>query len=259
MSYALDAGRAEHLPEQLAGRAARLYLPHREGDAWARAAAAVTFDRVAGRPRHRICRRGGRYRLAALAGAEAAACAPSMSTTVYETSERPLAPVLALMERHRVKVERRRSPTLSGIFAQTIARLEDEIRELAGEDFNIGSPKQLGEILFDKMSLPGGRRTKTGAWSTDAARARGACRRRPRAAAQGSRLAPARQAQEHLYRRASRLYPPRDGTRAHLLRARRHHDRAALLARAESAEHPGAHERRAAPSARPSSPTRARS
>jgi DNA polymerase-1 len=90
-------------------------------------------------------------------------------TTVYETLERPLAPVLANMERHGVKVERGTLSSLSLSFAQTIARLEDEIRELAGEDFNIGSPKQLGEILFDKMSLAGGRRTKTGAWSTDAA------------------------------------------------------------------------------------------
>ncbi len=73
------------------------------------------------------------------------------------------------MERAGVKVERSTLASLSGAFAQTIARLEDEIRELAGEEFNIGSPKQLGEILFDKMSLPGGRRTKTGAWSTDAA------------------------------------------------------------------------------------------
>jgi DNA polymerase-1 len=89
-------------------------------------------------------------------------------TTVYETLERPLAPVLAEMERHGVKVERATLASLSLSFAQTIARLEDEIRELAGEDFNIGSPKQLGEILFDKMSLQGGRRTKTGAWSTDA-------------------------------------------------------------------------------------------
>jgi DNA polymerase-1 len=87
---------------------------------------------------------------------------------VYETLERPLAPVLALMEQTGVKVDRATLAGLSGSFAQTLARLEDEIRELAGEDFNIGSPKQLGEILFDKMSLPGGKRTKTGAWSTDA-------------------------------------------------------------------------------------------
>ena len=77
-------------------------------------------------------------------------------TTVYETLERPLAPVLAEMERRGVKVEQATLASLSLSFAQTIARLEDEIRELAGEDFNIGSPKQLGEILFDKMSLPGG-------------------------------------------------------------------------------------------------------
>ena len=85
----------------------------------------------------------------------------------------------------------RRWPACRLSFAQTIARLEDEIRELAGEDFNIGSPKQLGEILFDKMSLPGGRRTKTGAWSTDAAALEELAARRPRSAAQGARLAAA--------------------------------------------------------------------
>ncbi len=89
-------------------------------------------------------------------------------TTVYETLERPLVPVLAAMEREGILVDRQILSRLSHDFAQTMARLEDEIATLAGEPFNIGSPKQLGEILFDKMSIPGGRKTKTGAWSTDA-------------------------------------------------------------------------------------------
>ena len=66
MSYALDAGRAEHLPAKLAGAPARLYLPHREGGAGHRQGNAVAFDRVDGGARHRICRRGDRYRLAAV-------------------------------------------------------------------------------------------------------------------------------------------------------------------------------------------------
>src|SRR6185312_12240174 len=57
---------------------------------------------------------------------------------------------------------------LSGEFAQTAARLEAEIQELAGEPVNPGSPKQLGDIIFGKMGLPGGQKTKTGAWSTSA-------------------------------------------------------------------------------------------
>ena len=166
MSYALDAGRAEHLPEQLAGSLlSYTCLTHKEIVGTGRAA--VTFDRV---PLARATEFAGEeadigLRLWLVLKPRLAA---EHVTTVYETLERPIAPVLALMERTGIRVERATLAGLSGSFAQSLARLEDEIRELAGEDFNIGSPKQLGEILFDKMSLPGGRRTKTGAWSTDA-------------------------------------------------------------------------------------------
>ncbi len=88
--------------------------------------------------------------------------------TVYETLERPLVPVLARMERRGVKVDRQILSRLSGDFAQGMAALEAEIHELAGETFNIASPKQLGEILFDKLGLAGGKKTKTGAWGTGA-------------------------------------------------------------------------------------------
>ncbi|MEO0361218.1 MAG: DNA polymerase I, partial [Pseudomonadota bacterium] len=89
-------------------------------------------------------------------------------TTVYETMERPLVPVLAAMERRGVLVDRDVLSRLSNAFSQKMAQLEDEIHELAGESFNVGSPKQLGEILFDKMSLEGGRKGKTGAYATGA-------------------------------------------------------------------------------------------
>jgi DNA polymerase I len=88
--------------------------------------------------------------------------------TVYETLERPLPTVLADMEQAGVKIDPQELSRMSGEFAQRMAALEDEARTLAGRDFNIGSPKQLGEILFDEMKLPGGSKTKTGAWSTDA-------------------------------------------------------------------------------------------
>ena len=167
ISYALDAGRADH---GLAKRAATL-LGHTcltEKEVLGTGKSAITFGRV------------DVARATEAAGEEADVAMrlwrvlkPRMPsegvTTVYETLERPLQPVLAEMERAGIKVDRAMLARLSGAFAQEIARLEDEIRELAGEDFNIGSPKQLGEILFDKMSLPGGRKTKTGAWSTDAA------------------------------------------------------------------------------------------
>jgi DNA polymerase-1 len=89
-------------------------------------------------------------------------------TRVYETLERPLVPVLAEMERHGIKVDRNQLSRLSGTFAQRMAGLEEEIHALAGGKFNVGSPKQLGEILFDQMSLPGGKKGKTGAYGTGA-------------------------------------------------------------------------------------------
>ncbi|MEL6792874.1 MAG: DNA polymerase I, partial [Pseudomonadota bacterium] len=92
----------------------------------------------------------------------------SKVTTVYETMERPLVPVLAQMERHGILVDRDHLSRLSNTFSQKMAQLEDEIHELAEEKFNVGSPKQLGEILFDKMGLEGGKKGKTGAYATGA-------------------------------------------------------------------------------------------
>ncbi|MFW8593999.1 DNA polymerase I [Cribrihabitans neustonicus] len=89
-------------------------------------------------------------------------------TTVYETLERPLVPVLADMERNGIKVYRDTLSRMSNAFAQKMAALEAEIHELAGETFNVGSPKQLGEILFGKMGLEGGKKGKTGAYATGA-------------------------------------------------------------------------------------------
>ncbi|OED46824.1 DNA polymerase I [Rhodobacteraceae bacterium (ex Bugula neritina AB1)] len=89
-------------------------------------------------------------------------------TTVYETLERPLVPVLADMERNGIKVDRDTLSRMSNAFAQKMAGLEAEIHELAGETFNVGSPAQLGEILFDKMALPGGKKGKNGKYSTGA-------------------------------------------------------------------------------------------
>ena len=88
--------------------------------------------------------------------------------TVYETLERPLLPVLADMEREGITIDPDLLRKLSNDFAQQMAGLEQEIATLSGESFNVGSPKQLGDILFGKMGIPGGRKTKTGAWSTDA-------------------------------------------------------------------------------------------
>ncbi|HLY57316.1 MAG TPA: DNA polymerase I, partial [Stellaceae bacterium] len=86
----------------------------------------------------------------------------------YETIERPLPAVVAGMERHGVKVDRAELNRLSADFGQRMAALESGIHVLAGGAFNIGSPKQLGEVLFDRLKLPGGKKGKTGAYGTDA-------------------------------------------------------------------------------------------
>ncbi|OSQ40460.1 DNA polymerase I [Thalassospira mesophila] len=88
--------------------------------------------------------------------------------SVYETLDRPLVPVLAKMEGIGVKIDADILRNLSSDFATRMAVLEKTIHEMAGEPFNLGSPKQLGEILFEKMSLTGGKKTKTGAWQTGA-------------------------------------------------------------------------------------------
>jgi DNA polymerase-1 len=87
--------------------------------------------------------------------------------SVYETLERPLVTVLAEMERSGITIDPDFLRKLSNDFAKAQVKLEGEVYKQAGGEFNLGSPKQLGELLFDRMKLPGGRKTKTGAWSTD--------------------------------------------------------------------------------------------
>ena len=89
------------------------------------------------------------------------------ATRVYELVDRPLLPVLAEMERAGIKVDREQLSRLSTEFAHEMIRLEGEIHAIAGSPFTIGSPKQLGEVLFERMGLKGGRKGKTGVYSTD--------------------------------------------------------------------------------------------
>ncbi|PQO22734.1 DNA polymerase I [Rhodobacteraceae bacterium WD3A24] len=166
MSYALNAGRHGHGMDTLS----ELYLSHQPipiKTLLGTGKSAITFDRVpiaqatgyAAEDADITLRLWEHFR-------------PQLHrehvTTVYETMERPLVPVLAAMEMAGVKVDRDTLSRMSSAFAQKMAALEAEIRELAGEDFNVGSPKQLGEILFDKMGLSGGKRGKTGAYATGA-------------------------------------------------------------------------------------------
>ena len=166
MSYALHGGLHGHGMDTLADR----YLNHQPiaiKSLLGSGKSAITFDRVAIEDATPYAAEDAEITLRLwqifkprLHGAQV--------TRVYETLERPLVPVLAAMERHGIKVDREALSRMSNAFAQKMAGLEAEIHELAGEKFNVGSPKQLGEILFDKMSLEGGKKGKTGAYATGA-------------------------------------------------------------------------------------------
>jgi len=92
---------------------------------------------------------------------------PERATRVYQMVDRPLVPVIAKMEETGVLVDREELSRLSATFAEEMEKLEQRIHELAGESFSIGSPKQLGEILFGKLGLKGGKKGKSGQYSTD--------------------------------------------------------------------------------------------
>lgn len=166
MSYALNAGAHHHGMDDLADR----YLNHiciPIKDLIGSGKSQITFDRVP-------------IDKAAPYAAEDAEVTwrlwqimrPRLSregvTTVYQTLERPMIPVLADMEMTGVRVDTDTLSRMSNAFAQKMAGLEADIHALAGAPFNVGSPKQLGEVLFDKMGLSGGKQGKTGAYSTSA-------------------------------------------------------------------------------------------
>ena len=158
-------------------------------------------------------------------------------TTVYERLERPLISVLARMEARGISIDRQILSRLSGEFAQGMARLEAAIHETAGESFNIGSPKQLGDILFGKMGFQGAKKTPSGAWATGA-------QILEELAAQGHELPRLildwRQISKlkiNLYRCAADLCKPPDEARSYLLLARLDDDRAAFLDRAQYPEY----------------------
>src|SRR6476646_1607189 len=166
MSYALDAGRNAHGLEALAER----WLGHAVigyGDLIGRGKNKLTFDKVAIDKATAYSAEDADviFRLWRVLKPRLVA---ERMTSVYETLERPLISVLARMERRGISIDREVLSRLSGEFAQTAARVEAEIQEIAGEPINPGSPKQIGDIIFGKMAIPGGSKTKTGAWSTSA-------------------------------------------------------------------------------------------
>jgi DNA polymerase-1 len=167
ISYCLDGGRHGHGMDELS----TLHLGHTP----------ITYDSVTGTGRTRIS-----FAQVPLDRATAYAAEDADVTlrlwhalrgrlrvakvlALYEQRERPLVPILLEMEAAGVLVDRAELARMSADFASRMAEMETEAHALAGEAFNLGSPKQLGENLFDKMALGGGKRTKTGAWGTDAA------------------------------------------------------------------------------------------
>ena len=166
MSYALEGGLHGHGMDELS----ELHLTHTPipfADVAGKGKEKITFDSVALKEATRYSAEDAdvTLRLALFLKPRLAA---EGKRTVYETLERPLISVLADMERNGIMIDPEMLRRLSNDFAQLQAKMEKEIHKLAGEEFNIGSPKQLGDILFGKFSLPGGKKTKTGAWSTDA-------------------------------------------------------------------------------------------
>lgn len=166
ISYVLDAGKGGHGMDELARR----HLGHQP----------ITFADVAGTGRNKVT-----FDRVAIDKATAYAAEDADVTlrlwrmmkprlvaehrvTVYETLERPLVPVLARMERAGIAIDRNMLSRLSGDFSQILARLEEEIQEDAGEKFQVSSPKQIGDVLFGKMGLPGAKKTPSGQWATPA-------------------------------------------------------------------------------------------
>ncbi len=166
ISYVLDAGRNGHGMDELAKRWLNHDTIHFK-DVAGSGKSQVSFDCVAIEKAAEYAAEDADVTLR-LWFALKARLAAEQVTTVYETLERPMPTVLARMERRGISIDRQVLSRLSGDFAQEQARLEDEIKELAGEPLNPGSPKQIGDILFGKFSLPGGTKTKTGQWSTGA-------------------------------------------------------------------------------------------
>ena len=166
MSYVLDAGRGGHDMDSLAER----WLGHQK----------IAYEQVAGTGKGQVRFDSVSIEKAAEYAAEdadvtlrlwkalKARMAAEHVASVYETLERPLVSVLGRMEGRGISIDRQVLSRLSGEFGQKQAGLEDEISKLAGQPLNPGSPKQLGDVLFGSMGLPGGTKTKTGQWATGA-------------------------------------------------------------------------------------------
>ena len=166
MSYVLDGGQFDHGIEELLSRAAGHNLkPVKELVGTGKSL--ISFAEIPPEAARDFAaeRADAAFRLHAVLKARLVA---EHMTAFYETIERPLVPAVAAMEHAGIKVDRGALGDLSTDFARRIAEIEASIYRDVGNDFNIGSPKQLGDVLFDKLNLPGGKKGKTGAYGTDA-------------------------------------------------------------------------------------------
>ncbi len=166
ISYALDAGKNNHGMDRLS----ELHLGHKTipySEVAGTGKAQITFDKVDLEKATAYAAEDADITLRLWRALKPRLAAEGKSA-VYEVLERPLVAVLAQMEQRGIAIDRQILSRLSGEFAQSLARLEDEIHTLAGEKFTIGSPKQLGDILFGKMGLSGAQKTATGQWATGA-------------------------------------------------------------------------------------------
>ncbi len=166
LSYVLDAGRTDHGMDVLSEKLLR-HKPIQFGAVAGSGRTFIGFARVAIDKATEYSAEDADVTLRLWHVLKPRLVAERM-THVFETLERPMTTVLGAMERRGVAIDTQILSRLSGEFAQSMARLEHEIQELTGGPFNLGSPKQLGDILFGRMGLPGGKKTATGAWSTSA-------------------------------------------------------------------------------------------
>jgi DNA polymerase-1 len=166
ISFVLDAGRNNHGMDELA----ELHLGQKTikfSDVAGSGAKQVTFDKVPLDKARDYAAEDADVTMQLWARLKPR-LVPERVTSMYETIERPLIPVLISMESAGIKVDALKLKGLSADFEKRLAELEGEIHKIAGREFNVGSPKQLGEILFDEQKLPGGKRNKNGSWATDA-------------------------------------------------------------------------------------------
>src|SRR5216684_3726581 len=166
LSFVLDAGKHNHGMDELAER----YLSQKTikfSDVAGSGAKQVSFDKVPIDKARDYAAEDADVTLQLWARFKPRLAAEHM-VGLYETIERPLIPVLLGMETAGIKIDAPRLRTLSSEFEKRMLELEQEIHKIAGRPFNVGSPKQLGEILFDEQNLPGGKRNKNGSWATDA-------------------------------------------------------------------------------------------